>query len=82
MGTVLGSVSYRLALTVPVEYCSQNHSFCNASNIQPCNINKNPTRCNSMQIFIYCKIILQYDFAVNKHLHTVASSWIFINIEL
>jgi hypothetical protein len=24
---------------------------------------------------------MQYDFAVNKYLHTVASGWIFINIE-
>jgi len=26
--------------------------------------------------------LLQSHFAVNKYLHTVASSWIFINIEL
>jgi len=38
------------------------------------NVNKNPTRCNSMQIFIHCT-------ALNKYLHTVASGWIFINIE-
>jgi len=102
-------------------------------------VNKNPTRCNSMQIFIYRKVTLHVsgvtapiirstkncnrnlrysyfaptwpavlwpepevtvtvfstpddgccdtrnmysDFAVNKYLHTVASGWIFINIEL
>jgi len=55
-------------------------------------VNKNPTRCNSMQIFIYCKVtlhvsgvtalIIRSDFAVNKYLHTVASGWIFINIAL
>jgi len=47
-------------------------------------VNKNPTRCNSMQIFIYCKATpaLLCSFAVNKYLHTVASGCIFINIEL
>jgi len=106
------------------------------------NVNKNPTRCNSMQMFIYCKVTLHVsgvtapiirstkncnrnlpyrpdrttlegssfssimtctggssysfitpddgccdtlnmysDFAVNKYMHTVASGWIFINIE-
>ena len=30
------------------------------------NVNKNPTRCNNMQIFIYCKVTL-YMFRVSQH---------------
>jgi len=33
-----------------------------------------------MQIFIYCKVTLHVSGVVNKYLHTVASGWIFINL--
>jgi len=35
------------------QFCTQALAY-----IQNNNVNKNPTRCNSMQIFIYCKVTL------------------------
>ena len=33
-------------------------SVVSQTNVHSINVNKNPTRCNSMQIFIYCKVTL------------------------
>jgi len=41
---------------LPVPGMIQNQDFHNEE--QKCYVNKNPTRCNSMQIFIYHKVIL------------------------
>jgi len=77
-----------MMVTRVTETCSWRTIIHDWVNLKMYNVNKNPTRCNSMQIFIYCKATLHVSgvalssFAVNKYLHTVASGWIFINIEL
>ena len=48
--------------SVPVHYkqaiCGLINDLLGLKLMVPCNVNKNPTRCNSMQIFIYCKVTL------------------------
>jgi len=43
------------------------HSHCNFFLVSGIKVNKNPTRCNSMQIFIYCKVTLHVSGVTAHH---------------
>ena len=58
---VMSMVSYYVCCRMIRTYIYLSYTYKMCNNIQECgfcNVNKNPNICNSMQIFIYCKVTL------------------------